>query len=388
MAIVTRRRVRRIVGAGVALSVLAGLAACDYPPDGTPQAITITGGPATEDVMGALAASYNADPAYNPDPDNLFNAPSGAAFSPPPDTHCPAPPLYVPPHPDPREMLKQSVTAGDACIDIARTVGTPRPIGLPPGFDLPSFEYYAFALDAVGWSTASPLAPPDLTVAQLQGIYNCTFWDWSQVGGTPGPIRRYWPIPGSPTRTFFQSQVLGFDPTPISTATCPPVINTPENEGLDIQLAGDVPFAIVPFSGPSWVAQARGTVVDRRAGQSIHDLNGRNITRLNGIDWELATPNAADPGAVVREDNVRLINPAPPYPGIRYVFNVVDNTEISYDGAIRYVGFENAVNGHTSPLCSGAKASILVDYGFGPLDNTSGPAPGHNAAGATCRAWP
>jgi hypothetical protein len=312
--------------------------------------------------MGALAAGYNADPAYNPDPDNLVNASSTAAFVIPGDTQCPGAKLYLPPHPDGREYLKQSVLAGDGCIDIARTSGIPRPLGIPPGFDLPSFEYYAYALDAFGWSTASPLAPPDLTLNHVRDVFNCTFTDWSQVGGLPGPIERYWPTGGS-TAAIFQTEVLRFDPTAIVSPPCPAVQPTPDNGGTIIAGNGDAPTAIVPYSGSRWVAQSLGTVPDMRIGQTIHDMDGKNIVRFNGSAFELAVPNAADPAAVVREDNVRLISPAP-YPGVRYVFNVVDNTQISYPGAIRYVGFDNVAKGSTSPRCSGKKATTLLAYGW------------------------
>ena len=63
-----------------------------------------------------------------------------------------------------------------------------------------------------------------------------------------------------------------------------------------------------------------------------------------------------DPTAPVQESNVRLVDQPPPYPGIRFVFNVVDDTSPSYTSAIRYVGFDNVNNGSTSPLCNGGKA--------------------------------
>ena len=85
-----------------------------------------------------------------------------------------------------------------------------------------TFEYYAFALDAVSWASPSLQAPATLTLVQLQGIYNCTFTDWAQVGGGSGPIQRYFTQVGSGTGSFFQSDLLGgFDPTSVSTTTPP-----------------------------------------------------------------------------------------------------------------------------------------------------------------------
>ena len=80
---------------------------------------------------------------------------------------------------------------------------------------------------------------------------------------------------------------------------------------------------------------------------------------------------------------MKLNNPTPDYPGIRYVFNVLDESSPKYDQSNRYVGFVNlASGGAKSPLCNGAKAGIIEDYGFGPLDTTVGPT---NLNGTTCR---
>jgi hypothetical protein len=66
------------------------------------------------------------------------------------------------------------------------------------------------------------------------------------------------------------------------------------------------------------------------------------------------------------------------------VFHVIDTSSASYNSAIRYVGFQNQNNGSTSPLCSGGKASIVTNFGFGNLDKTVGP---RNLAGSACRLY-
>jgi len=62
----------------------------------------------------------------------------------------------------------------------------------------------------------------------------------------------------------------------------------------------------------------------------------------------------------------------------------VANGSPSYPGTLPYVGFDNADGGATSPLCSNAKASLLAQYGFGPLTNAANP---QNLAGSTCRQY-
>jgi phosphate transport system substrate-binding protein len=400
------RRARRAALGGTAVLALLGLAACDFGPDGDPDVIAFAGSDTTQDVVGGLVANYNADPNYNEDPDipgvdkdsldNILSVetnPNVVAG----DEHCGSLTYHTPagagevlaPNGSSagRDALKASVLAGNGCVDVARSSAGPRPVGTGAGQDPASFEYYAFALDAVGYSTASTAAPAaGLTLAQLQGIYNCTFTNWNQVGGANQAIERYWPQAGSGTRAFFQSDVLGFDPTLFSGGSCPAVQLAQENQGVTIANNGDQQSGIQPFSGANWVAMARGTIVpDQRAGQVIGTLNGKNIIFGSGASSQLATPAVTgDPAAPVQESNVRLVNNPPAYPGVRFVFNVIDDTSASYTSAIRYVGFNNANSGSTSPLCSGGKASIVTNFGFGNLDKTVGP---HNLAGSACRLY-
>ena len=388
------RRARGIVLGTAALAVSGGLAACSTA-DGVVQVIASAGSDTTQDVSGAIASEYNADTAgQNPDPDNLQNILAVNGTNPhtvPGDAHCATRTYRTPPgagelaRPNGsgagRDALKSSVLNGDGCIDVARSSAGPRPVGTGAGQDPASFEYYAFGLDAVGWSSASSLAPANLTLAQLQGIYNCTFTNWNQVGGGNGAIERYWPQAGSGTRAFAQSDLLTFDPTLVSNPpACPAVQLSQENTGLGIAAAGDQQTAIFVYSGANWVAQSRGTITDERSGQTIRQLNGQSIVRQVGGVWEPSTPTAGDPGAPVAESNVKLVDPTPAYPGVRFVFNVLDNTSPSYTPAKRFWGFTNTSGGELSPLCAGGKNSTITNYGFGTLAAAG-------VANSTCRLY-
>ena len=281
----TSRRARALAGA-TALTALVALSACDFGPDNDKDILTLAGSDTTQDVMQNIAGQYNADPTYNNNPDDggiddaddLYNVLSvqSSALNVPGDEHAGARVWHTPPGAGEvaspngsgagRDALKASVIAGDGFVDIARSSAGPRPVGSGTGQDPASFEYYAYALDAVGVSTASTLAPANLTLAQLQGIYNCTFTNWNQVGGSSGAIERYWPQAGSGTRSFAQSDLLGFDPTTISSGSCPAVTLTQENSGQTIAANGDQQTAVVPYSAANWVAQARGTAPDQRSG--------------------------------------------------------------------------------------------------------------------------
>jgi phosphate transport system substrate-binding protein len=400
------RRVRGVAGGAVVLLGLLAASACGTQ-DGVPQVITLAGSDTTQDVMGEIADQYNDDTNYNPDPDDNQNVLAIVT----PDNGDPVPGDDVTSCPDRtyrnpagggftlrpngsgagRDALLTSVQAGDGCIDVARSSSGPRSIGTAPGTDLTSFEYYAFALDAVGATSASTQVPADrdLTLAELQGIYNCSITNWSQIGGTSGPIQRYWPQAGSGTRSFAQSDLLGFDPTTITGPGCPAVILSQENTGSQIATNGDQQEAIFVFSVANWAAMSQGTIANERAGQAFFDLNAQSPVRpIGGGAFQARTPTAADPNGPVAEANVRLVDPTPAYPGIRYVFNVLDNSSgaNSYTPAKRFFGFDNVASPTiNSQLCNGGKATTLSAYGFGPLSKTADPI--HNIPGTACRLW-
>jgi ABC-type phosphate transport system substrate-binding protein len=94
-------------------------------------------------------------------------------------------------------------TSGHPCIDFARSS---RARGTDPN----TVTFVTLAGDAVTYATQpGSNAPGNLTTADLQGIYNCTITDWSQIPGstTSGPIAAFIPQSGSGTRSFFLSAI-------------------------------------------------------------------------------------------------------------------------------------------------------------------------------------
>jgi phosphate transport system substrate-binding protein len=389
------RRIRAL-GGGAALIALAGvLAACDYGPDNVAKKITIVGSDTTQDVMTRIAFKYTVGlgiPAdYNPansSHDDLFNVLSvqSPGLAVPADGDCGARTWSTPPAAGTHTAPNGSTAGRNAlrddtpgCVDIARSSAGPRAIG--PTGDKATFEYYAFGSDGVGWSShsASP-APANLTLAQLQGIFNCTFTNWNQVGGGAGQIQRYFPQAGSGTRAFVVSDLLnGQDPVNFQGPGCPAVIATQENSGELIDTNNDEAEAIVPYSAGNWIAQGNGAV-------SIDQRHGQELGNLNGSDFVTGSPGNFAPGSAIVEENVRLVDPTPAVPGIRFIFNVVDSAGPSYVTAKRYVGFENQANGSTSPLCSNKFAADITLFGFRPLD-TSAVDASTNLANSNCRKY-
>lgn len=279
------------------------------------------------------------------------------------------------------------------CIDIARSSAPPRGLAKDPA----TFEYYAFALDAVSWASPSLAAPATLTKQNLKDIYACNITDWSQVpGGGSGPIQRYFTQIGSGTGSFFISDLLdGQDPTLVSSPSCPAVKRIQQSEGTQIA-AADHESAILPYSGGDWTFQANNHLnptIDVRNGAKLGGIisasaTNANIARWNSIDvgYELNTGTVTT--TPVNEANVKLNSPTPDFPGVRYVFNTIDTASPNYAEAAAVVGFTNVPGGAKSPLCSGAKRTTILSYGFASLSAAGNPgASNPNLAGATCRKY-
>ncbi|MDP9072647.1 MAG: substrate-binding domain-containing protein [Actinomycetota bacterium] len=305
----------------------------------------------------------------------------------------------------------QTTAAGtdNNCVNVARSSGAPR---TSTTGDKLTFQYYAFAMDAVSWASTSVKSPATLTQAQLSAIYDCTTTDWSQVGGTAGTIQRYFPQPGSGTRAFFISDILGkpssYTPPAASTVPgCPSDAKLiEENEGQQIARV-DIDKAILPYSAGVWSNQESNRInptLDKRVGallKGITTASPQPVIQGTPIQWigsnndyELDTSATG----VVKETNVKLNVVAPAtvnYPGIRYVFNVMDSggNAGGFAAAKSLFGFNNVSGGTKSPLCdnqnSGNPLSVLAlnllqSNSFASLDATTNIG-GNNAAGATCR---
>ena len=159
-------------------------------------------------------------------------------------------------------------------------------------------------------------------------------------------------------------------------------------------LTADYQKAILPYSTGQWTYQANNAInptIDlrneaRMGGWVAPSTVNANTARWNGLDggWELNTGTTAD--KPVNENNIKLNNPTPDFPAIRYVYNVVNSVHVNYAEARAVVGFSNVNGGTKSPLCSNGKLSQILSFGFGPL-NSSTNINGNNNAGATCRKY-
>jgi ABC-type phosphate transport system substrate-binding protein len=298
---------------------------------------------------------------------------------------------------------------GFGCIDVARSSGAPRASGAG---DKATFEYYAFAMDALSWATLSLKAPGALTHQQIKDIYLCHITDWATVGGTPGPIVRYLPQPGSGTRSFFISDILG-GVTPDNTGACAGggdrTLHLVEENQAQTVTAADLDKAIFPYSAALWdfqTANAINPTLDRRcpSGAGTCARLGGMITTGGNVNaspvfWQ-ATDHAyeLDTAGVVTDANVKQnggFNEATgSFIGIRYVYNVLDSVgsggRAGYQGAVQLLGFTNSAGGTKGPLCANntsagaTEKGLILTAGFAPLNTTFGSSTS-NKAGSTCR---
>jgi ABC-type phosphate transport system substrate-binding protein len=325
---------------------------------------------------------------------------------------------------------EESIVGATGCMDIARSSGAPQGSpGTNGTADSDNFEYYAYALDSVGWATTSLKAPATLTTQQVRDIYDCKITNWADVGGLPGQIQRYVPQPGSGTMDFFIKEVLGKSagktyafPAPGDAGTVAGCLdmkgasggvaidNDPntagtqlfeENQAQTIQ-PGDIDKAIFPYSSALWGVQASNF--------PNPNLDKRNGARMGGLNDTVGSVNAStvawdttdlkyklDVAGVVTENNIKqATGTAPTYPGIRYVYNVLDNknTLPGYLAARNIVGFDTASTAFAakSPLCNndrtglanraanpaqwdadGQARSIILSAGFAPLPSNFEP---------------
>lgn len=184
-------------------------------------------------------------------------------------------------------------------------------------------EYFAFALDAVGWGTTSLKAPTSLTLAQLRAVYACApsgendvalglttaqknvdaddrINNWAEVGGAPGKISRVLPQTGSGTRDFFLANVLGNSdvsvvaPSGLGAFGCDDVLLPQENDGTLLTSGngganvGRLDEYILPYSAGKWDYQVK------RSDNKTQDVRGGvrmgALTRVKGVSTCPTTP--------------------------------------------------------------------------------------------------
>jgi ABC-type phosphate transport system substrate-binding protein len=299
--VVTGARIRRGLRAGVALAGAVGLLMAATPAaHATPSTIiAAAGSDTTQNVMDQILKAYGGTGAGYYD---IPSVPSASGFGVPGDAYCtngspgtqqvtwvPATnetgsfsasggaTTVVAPNGSAygnneigAELYGAATSAG--CIDIGRasslqsfTVGSSNVV-----------SNFAFGLDAISWASPSLNAPTHLSVTDIKNIYQCKANDWSDVGGSPGPIVRYLPQLGSGTGQTFKQYILGIgsndDASTLPTSgtdaytsnpiTCPPAVEVQP----DVNVAGST---LTLANGTSFTAADVGAPVTATSGGTV-----------------------------------------------------------------------------------------------------------------------
>jgi phosphate transport system substrate-binding protein len=354
------RKLSRLAAVGaLALGLVAGLAApggAIPAGNGINENLNAVGSDTTFFVMRALAPMWNADTTINQaaHPDKVWNTPPrlGGAFPTsydvPADSKCGAqnyPPLVTP---DGSSAGISALIADGTkgCVDFARSSRGRK------STDPSSLKFWAYGLDGLTWVRWSGgHQPTNLTQQQLINIYTCNpstgapyATNWSQVGGTAGPIVKYAPQTSSGTYSFFNSKILNgavIDQNCNSTHLSHFV---EEHDNTTIP-AGQKPYAINAFSFGQWTAMANGVIPNRR--------NGALLGSINGTAPSLTT--------------IRVVNPH--FLGTRYIYNVLKTGEASYNATLRFAGVDATGPGWLCRSSADIRAKIRQ---FGDVPLTSG----------------
>ena len=86
--------------------------------------------------------------------------------------------------------------------------------------DCTGLHFVSFAVTGLAWECFGTChGVTNLTKAQLQGIYgDCSITNWSQVGGTPGVIKKYAVQAGSGIKKVFDTYLGITDESPSASA--------------------------------------------------------------------------------------------------------------------------------------------------------------------------
>jgi ABC-type phosphate transport system substrate-binding protein len=231
-----------------------------------------------------------------------------------------------------RAALLASLTAGDGCIQFARSSS------LTLTASTPSLTYVPFAVDAVSYAvTANSAVPRSFNLADLQHIYNC---DPNYVGTGTGPgtyaINPVLPQAGSGTRSYWEGQ-MGLTDTALPSCIINGVLpgtSTIIEEHTGTYLNNT---ELVPFSIGQYTDQANGLILDRR-GNTVLGVIGTGAAGA-------AVTGATDPQLLNGSFNVK-----------RDVYNVIPTSQIAAPP------YSTVFVGSSSLICQ--DSATIVHYGF------------------------
>ncbi|WP_327679212.1 substrate-binding domain-containing protein [Kitasatospora sp. NBC_00458] len=347
---------RLLVSSVLACSLAGGVSGtATADPAGTPRAEDIVGvgGHTTGPVLSALSAAYNAHLAGTGDTvsPRLY---SWDAFGPSPIVpKAGSTPIGRPIGAEAGLIALDGRPTGGAAglsalngttggtVDFARVERPPSYTAGDPASDL----FVALGKDAVSWAAKDGgHAPPNLSTAQLKGIYECTVTNWRQIDPSlpNAVIKPYLPHYGAALKWVFL-KALGGSGTAIQPGACV-VSGVQEDQGTDPVL--NDPDVVVPYSVGHYIGQVFGG-----RSQGSDAAGPLTVRSVNGI------APVADTAAG------KSINTAFAVTAYGHaIYNVVRSEEWNGTGA-HSAALRN-IFGTSGWICGTAGAEVIRSYGF------------------------
>lgn len=262
-----------IVSAAVALAAsVVGATSAQADPTGAPtyRALAGVGSDTTTPVMNALSntievngtlvlGSYDATGSANVETQNnsacIIARPNGSGAG--------------------RTALLASLAANNGCLQYSRSssLNTAATGGA-------QLTYVPFAVDAVTYAvTNNSIVPRELTLAQLQAIYQC---NPTYVGTAPNySIVPMLPQPGSGTRSFWETE-MGITDAQVTAGDFPCI--TDESGGNLIEEENGTVLGqdnLIPYSIASWDAEESQVIGDVRGDSVLGVINGVSSQQID-----------------------------------------------------------------------------------------------------------
>jgi phosphate transport system substrate-binding protein len=239
-----------------------------------------------------------------------------------------------------------------------------------------SIHYWAFALDAVSWSSfdgANTDAPggvnggaANLTQPDIHNIVNCTYTNWNQIVDIPGytgpnaPIQVWYPQSGSGTGKFFATI---FNGGVFPSGSC--INSGEENNGLSITQQGsfNADEAFYPYSVAVHQALPGNT-----GGAALGAVNG--VAPVGNISESAANENLTANSCT---------DPMPPtgFCASRFVYHVTSDALLSAHAAyakqvLQLVGIKPGTTvSPTKGFCGNQYNAQITANGFVPLGSAA-----------------
>lgn len=320
------RKLGSLVGAGIMAMVTVlgvGVASADPVPAGN-RTIALVGSETTTPVMNALANDAAALAISGTRAVASFNATGSATI----DTHPGTAACAAITRPNGsgagRTALLNSLTAGDGCIQAARSSS------LSLAAATPNLVYVPFAQESITYAISSTsFLPKTMTLAQVQGYFRCTNPNPAQ-----GPYKAMLPQPGSGTRNYWIEQMYTGGALPSPVPAC--IQNGTDENGSVIEEHNGSQvnnFEIVPMSAAQWGSQVASVITP--------DVRG--ATRLG----QIANTNPFASNFALQ----------------RTVYNVIPESVLT-DSDATSVATKTVFAGAGALVCSNASDTIVLRFGL------------------------